>query len=200
MRLSDPSIAQEIADALLDEYSRKIMLSLIDYSKSIEEISEEENIPISTCYRRIHVLLHRGMVKACETVLQKDGKKYIKYRAIFKNVSLQIDSSKMAVDAIPNTDGDAGRTSCLGCSPIQLPDEDHRERTVRRPEAHISEVLGLKSKLPVLKDCDFCSSQSVWCNAYTTGDSNATIFVCAGCQFKRVREVKHNTKDPGILA
>ncbi len=187
MLLSDPSNVLEIANALLDEYSRKIMLSLVDRSKSIEEISEEEGIPISTCYRRVHELLRDGIVKVCETIIQKDGKKYIKYRAAFRNVSVQIDSSKMAVDVVPNT-GDGEKASCSSSSSPQRLVESRKETPQLRKHPPFSRELRLRNVLPVLRDCDLCSSQSVWCNTYSSGDSNTTIFVCTKCQFKRLKQ------------
>ena len=56
MLVSDQNKALEIVKAFSDEYSRKIILAVISRSLPIEEISAEEHIPISTCYRRVREL------------------------------------------------------------------------------------------------------------------------------------------------
>ena len=80
------------------EYSRKIVLSIISKSMPIEEISKEQHIPISTCYRRIHELQRYGIVKVDKTVIQSDGKKFVCYRTSFKNASISLESGELKVD------------------------------------------------------------------------------------------------------
>ena len=54
-------VEQDRKDALLqsmaDEFARKILLSTMLRAKTIQEIAEEDRIPISTCYRRVHELV-----------------------------------------------------------------------------------------------------------------------------------------------
>src|SRR5271157_6070150 len=84
MLVSDQSKALESVKAFSDEYSRKIILAVISKSLPIEEISAEEHIPISTCYRRVRELQSFGILKADKTIIQKDGKKYVCYRTSFR--------------------------------------------------------------------------------------------------------------------
>jgi predicted transcriptional regulator len=97
-------MALEVVKALSDEYSRKIVLSIISKSLSIEEISKQQHIPISTCYRRVHELQTYGIVKIDRTIIQEDGKKFVCYRASFKNASINLESGELKVDVEPNRD------------------------------------------------------------------------------------------------
>ena len=103
MLVSDNTKALEVVKALSDEYSRRIVLSIISKSLSIEEISREQHIPISTCYRRIHELLSYGIIKTDKTIVQEDGKKYVCYKASFKNAYVNLESGEIKVDVILNT-------------------------------------------------------------------------------------------------
>lgn len=102
--LSDGSKATEMVNALSDEYSRRMVLSMIDRSLTAEEISKEQDIPISTCYRRIHELLQRRIVRVENTVITDFGKKFVSYRACFKSVSIRLESGQVEVDIVPNNE------------------------------------------------------------------------------------------------
>ncbi len=104
MLVSDNARALEVIKSLSDEYSRKIVLSIITRSLPIEDISKEQHIPISTCYRRMHELLDYGIVRADKTVIQADGKKFISYRTAFKNATINLESGELKVDVEPNRD------------------------------------------------------------------------------------------------
>ena len=104
MLVSDNSKALEVVKALSDEYSRKIVLAIISKSLSIEEISKEQHIPISTCYRRVHELQSYGIIRVDRTIIQDDGKKFACYRASFKNASINLESGELKVDVEPNRD------------------------------------------------------------------------------------------------
>jgi len=45
--------ASFVLEALADRVSRRIMTSATESPKTIEEISEQQSIPLSTCYRRM---------------------------------------------------------------------------------------------------------------------------------------------------
>lgn len=109
MLVSDNSKALEVVKSLSDEYSRKIVLSIISKSMPIEEISKEQHIPISTCYRRIHELQRYGIVKVDQTVIQNDGKKFVCYRTSFKNASINLESGELKVDVELNREDASDR-------------------------------------------------------------------------------------------
>jgi len=102
--VSDQNKAVEVVKVLADEYSRKIVLSIMTNSLPIEEISKEQHIPVSTCYRRIHEMLEYGIVRPDRTIIQDDGKKFVCYKASFKNATIQLESGELKVDLISNRD------------------------------------------------------------------------------------------------
>ena len=102
MLVLDRSKGEELVRALSDDYSRKIILSIMGKSESIEEISREQGIPISTCYRRVHDLLISGIVKPDKTIILEDGKKYICYKAAFRNATINLDAEQLSVDVVLN--------------------------------------------------------------------------------------------------
>lgn len=104
MLVLDHSKGEELVRALSDDYSRKIILSIMAKSESIEEISREQDIPISTCYRRVHDLLVSGIVKPDKTIILEDGKKYICYKAAFRNATINLDANQLSVDVVVNRD------------------------------------------------------------------------------------------------
>ena len=53
---------RDIMEAMADEYSRKILGSIVERGKPIDQVSFENSIPISTSYRRIHELCEKGLV------------------------------------------------------------------------------------------------------------------------------------------
>ncbi|MFI5421893.1 MAG: hypothetical protein ACHQ1H_13070 [Nitrososphaerales archaeon] len=104
MLVSDKSKALEVVKALSDEYSRKIILSIITESLPIEEISARTNVPVSTCYRRMHELISFGIIRADKTIIEDDGKKFICYKSCFKNATIQLESGELVVDLVSNRD------------------------------------------------------------------------------------------------
>jgi len=104
MQVSDENKAIEVVKVLSDEYSRKIILSIVATSLPIEEISRLQNIPISTCYRRIREMQHFGVIRADRTIIRDDGKKFVCYKSAIKNATILIDSGELKVDVVINKD------------------------------------------------------------------------------------------------
>lgn len=112
----DPEKVREIARTLSDEYSRKILAATIEQAKSPEEISNEQAIPGSTCYRRIHELVSLSMIRVRRVVLT-DGKKVFFYKSVYKQIRVKFELNELSVELVPNT----------SFSPYNL--EDMRENT-----------------------------------------------------------------------
>jgi len=102
--VTDESKALEVIKALSDEYSRKIVLSIISSSLPIEEIAREQDIPMSTCYRRIHEMLKFGIIRPDRTIIRGDGKKFVCYKSAIKNATILLDSGQLKVDVVVNKD------------------------------------------------------------------------------------------------
>jgi len=91
-----------ILSALGDESSRKILSSAIASGKIVEEISAEQNLPLSTCYRRIRNLQSGGLMILERTVVTPAGKRYAVYRTSFSRASISFNDGEIAVEVTPN--------------------------------------------------------------------------------------------------
>lgn len=104
MEISEPSRIQALVQGLADEYSRKILLSAIPKAKSVEDLSRENDIPLSTCYRRVHELLDAQILVVEKIIVTPDGKKYELLRSAYKAVSVSFEGGVIKVDALVNED------------------------------------------------------------------------------------------------
>jgi DNA-binding Lrp family transcriptional regulator len=102
--IEDPSRVQALVQAMGDEYSRKIILSAIPAAKSVEDMSRENDIPLSTCYRRVHELLDAQILVVEKIIVTPDGKKYELLRSAYKAVAVSFESGVMRVEATVNED------------------------------------------------------------------------------------------------
>src|SRR5579872_1122316 len=94
MLVSDPAKSLDVVKALADSYSRKILFSTISKSSSIEEISQQMHIPISTCYRKMQSLESSGMMRRDKTIIDDHGKKLVLYLSILKNATINFGSEE----------------------------------------------------------------------------------------------------------
>ena len=62
MIITNEKQKEAILNALLDDYSRKILDSTIDKAKSITEIIREQDIPMTSTYRRVKLLMEKGII------------------------------------------------------------------------------------------------------------------------------------------
>ncbi len=104
MEITDPARIQSFVQGLADEYSRKILLSAIPAAKSVEDMSRENEIPLSTCYRRVHELLDGQILVVEKIIVTSDGKKYELLRSAYRSVTVSFESGVLKVDAIVNED------------------------------------------------------------------------------------------------
>lgn len=104
MEITNPVTAQALVQALSDEYSRKILLSAIPAAKSVEDLSKENDIPLSTCYRRVHELLEAQVLIADRIIVTTDGKRYELVRSAYRSVEVDLENGVMKVNAMINED------------------------------------------------------------------------------------------------
>ena len=93
-----------ILGALGDESSRRILASAIASGKTVEEISAEQNLPLSTCYRRMRCLLGQGLMILERTVITPTGKRYAIYRTSFSKTAIKFNDGEISVEVTPNVD------------------------------------------------------------------------------------------------
>lgn len=104
MEISDPTRVQALVEGLADQYSRKILLSAIPKAKSVEDMSRENDIPLSTAYRRVHELLDAQILVVEKIIVTPDGKKYELLRSAYRSITVSFDGGQMKVEAVINED------------------------------------------------------------------------------------------------
>tara|TARA_B100000949_G_scaffold223422_1_gene225888 strand:+ start:421 stop:792 length:372 start_codon:yes stop_codon:yes gene_type:complete len=102
MIITNEKQKEAILNALLDEYSRKIIDSTIDKSKSITEIIREQNIPMTSTYRRVKLLVDSKLIKVERSMVTEDGKRYYLYLSSIKNASITYNEGELIVEITPN--------------------------------------------------------------------------------------------------
>lgn len=67
-------------------------------------MSRENDIPLSTCYRRVHELLDSQIMLVEKIIVTPDGKKYELLRSAYRAVTVTFEGGVMRVDATINED------------------------------------------------------------------------------------------------
>jgi hypothetical protein len=93
------AIAKHIACALSDEFSLRIIVSTVDIGKTVQDISVEQAVPLSTCYRRARELVEQGILVVETIVVTGEGKRYAVYRSSFKSVEMVSDFRGLSASA-----------------------------------------------------------------------------------------------------
>ena len=102
MIITNEKQKEAILNALLDDYSRKILDATIDDSKSITEIIREQNIPMTSTYRRVKLLMDNKLIKVERSMVTEDGKRYYLYLSSIKNASITYNEGELIVEITPN--------------------------------------------------------------------------------------------------
>jgi hypothetical protein len=101
--LSAP-MTRAVMTALSDEFSRRIISSTVDRGKTIQEISLEQAVPRSTCYRRASDLANHGLLVVERIMVTDDGKRYAVYRSSFRSVQMASELGVISATATLNVD------------------------------------------------------------------------------------------------
>lgn len=104
MIIKDEERKKALLRAMADEYSLKILISLIDRAESVNNISRVNDIPIATAYRRVSELQEAGLLVIERGVLTEDGKRYDLYRSAVRSMQVSFKSGAVEIDVVPNRD------------------------------------------------------------------------------------------------
>lgn len=101
----DPKLEErDLLKVLGDECARTILLSIINEPKSAIDITRENNIPISSVYRKIHWLENARLIRVKGFVITGDGKKYHLYQSRIKTVQISLPENEIKVEFANNND------------------------------------------------------------------------------------------------
>jgi len=96
------STSSLILRALGDEFSRRILASAIAAGKTVQEISNEQSISLSTCYDKVGQLVDDGLMILETRVVTMTGKRYGVYRTSFSDATVKFSSGEIEVETKPN--------------------------------------------------------------------------------------------------
>jgi predicted transcriptional regulator len=86
----------ETLQILGNEYNPEI-LSFADEPRSAQELSDELDVPIATCYRRIEELTDADLLEHHDRVLSDDRRRVNVYRRNVEEVVVGFDGGEMSV-------------------------------------------------------------------------------------------------------
>ncbi len=89
----------QIIKILTDNYAIKILAATYKEEKSAIQLSQELEVPIAACYRRLHMLEKAGLIDAYEKITPK-GKKMRYYMSKIKRAHIKIEDNTLIVELL----------------------------------------------------------------------------------------------------
>ena len=80
---------------LFDGFSYKIVMSIIEDSKTVFEICKENDLPISSTYKKIKKLKELGLLFIDRIVINEKGKKVVFYKSKIQSVELILNKKQV---------------------------------------------------------------------------------------------------------
>ena len=80
---------------LFDGFSYKIVMSTIEDSKTVFEICKENDLPISSTYKKIKKLTDLGLLFIDRIVINEKGKKVVFYKSKIQSVELILNKKQV---------------------------------------------------------------------------------------------------------
>ena len=80
---------------LFDGFSYKIVMSTIEDSKTVFEICKENDLPISSTYKKIKKLKDLGLLFIDRIVINEKGKKVVFYKSKIRSVELILNKKQV---------------------------------------------------------------------------------------------------------
>ena len=80
---------------LFDGFSYKIVMSTIEDSKTVFEICKENELPISSTYKKIKKLKDLGLLFIDRIVINEKGKKVVFYKSKIQSVELILNKKQV---------------------------------------------------------------------------------------------------------
>jgi len=100
-KIIDEQRKQVILESLADKYCQLILKNTLDKPKSAMIISQEENIPLSTVYRKLQKLCD-GKLLAISGSINRDGKKYFLYMSKIREIGIHWSVTETKIDCVLN--------------------------------------------------------------------------------------------------
>ncbi len=89
----------KIVRILTDNYAIKILAATNKEEKSAIQLSQELEVPIAACYRRLHMLEKAGLIDVYEKTTPK-GKKMRYYISKIRRAHIKIEDNTLVVELL----------------------------------------------------------------------------------------------------
>jgi predicted transcriptional regulator len=76
---------------ILENETYKIILSVIENSKTVYQMHKETSLPLSSIYKRINKLEDLGIISIEKIIINKKGRKLIYYKSKIKNLTFKLN-------------------------------------------------------------------------------------------------------------
>jgi predicted methyltransferase len=80
---------------LFEGFSYRIVMSIIEDSKTVFEICKENDLPISSTYKKIKKLKDLGLLFIDRIVINEKGKKVVFYKSKIQSVELILNKKQV---------------------------------------------------------------------------------------------------------
>lgn len=82
---------------LMDSVSYQIIMSISEYAEPVVEISVENNIPLSSTYKKIKRLTKHGLVQVDKITIDEAGKKIFLYKSKIGSIRIDIEQGNISI-------------------------------------------------------------------------------------------------------
>jgi predicted transcriptional regulator len=89
--------ALELLHELLDNISYRIILSTIGSARSVGDICSQNNIPLSSTYKKIKRLTKHGLIHVARIEIDDSGKKVVFYKSKVKRMQFGIEGENLSI-------------------------------------------------------------------------------------------------------
>ncbi len=97
LQIKDAELSKIFLESFADQDKKAIISAVMDESLIISKILEKCQIPQTSGYRKINLMINSGLLVANGFEEASDGKKIKKYETIFNNVKVDLVKSDIAV-------------------------------------------------------------------------------------------------------
>ncbi len=86
-----------ILNEIFDEFSYKILLSVVEESKTVFQICKDISVPISSTYKKIRKLKDANLLSIDKITINENGKKVVFYKSKIRSIELTLDKQQFNI-------------------------------------------------------------------------------------------------------
>ena len=84
-------------NSILENDTYKIILSVIEHSKTVYQIHKDISLPLSSLYKRIKKLENLGVLSIDKITIDAKGRKLIFYKSKIKNLTFNLNEKEVSL-------------------------------------------------------------------------------------------------------